>query len=77
MASCSFSALVGGLCGPSTSSSSNTNCVTIGGCTKDIKGHLVFCKISDDASLNESTLILARAGKRLHSLRLSVCLLYL
>ena len=64
MALCEFSKLVGGPCGASTDYPSNVECVSIRDCDRDVKGHLKFCKISDDIAVqNESRLLLARAGK--------------
>ena len=40
MATCSYSKLVGGACGPSVSNPANVECVLIGECGKDIQGHL-------------------------------------
>ena len=62
MASCSYSELVGGLCGPSVSNPANTQCVLIGKCEKGVRGHLNSIKVRD-TSLDEARLLLARAGK--------------
>ena len=61
MVLCRFSKRVGGPCGATTDYPTN-----IGrDCDTDVKGHLKFHKISDDFEvLNESTLLLARAGKQ-------------
>ena len=60
MASCTYSTLVGGVCGASPDFPGNVECVTVGKCAKDIHGHLGFCKISDDAAVDsESKLLLA------------------
>ena len=65
MALCGFSKHVGSPCGASTDYPANNECFSIRGCDRDVKGHLKFCKISDDFEvLNESTLLLARAGKQ-------------
>ena len=65
MAFCGFSKHVGGPCGASTDYPANNECVSIRDCDRDVKGHLKFCKISGDFEvLNESTLLLARAGKQ-------------
>ena len=38
--------------------------ITIGQRTKEVNGHLTFCKVSDDGGLDsESKLLLARAGR--------------
>ena len=64
MAFCKYSTLVGGNCGPSSENPANVECITIGQCTKDISGHLTFCKVSDDGGVDsESKLLLARAGR--------------
>ena len=63
MASCTYSKLVAGPCGPSTTNPANVECIAIGDCTKDIVSHLVYCKISDDCVDSEANLLLARAGK--------------
>lgn len=64
MAFCKYSTLVGGNCGPSSENPANVECITIGQCTKEVKGHLTFCKVSDDAGVDsESKLLLDRAGR--------------
>ena len=64
MAFCKYSTLVGGNCGPSSENPANVECVTIGQCTKEVNGHLTFCKVSDDVGVDsESKLLLARAGR--------------
>ena len=64
MARCSFSA-AGGLCGPSVDDPENTHCISLGGCRRNIKGHLAFIKARDHAALlkTEAQLICARAGR--------------
>lgn len=64
MASCNYSTLVGGSCGPSTYNPLIFECVTIKDCNKDVSNHCSLYKISDDAALSgsESKLLLARAG---------------
>ena len=67
MAFCKYSTLVGGKCGPSSENPANVECITIGQCTKEVNGHLTFCKVSDDGGVdNESKLLLARAGRMFH-----------
>ena len=61
MASCSYSQIVGGQCGPSVSNPANVQCVLIGNCGKDIRGHLKANQVRD-SSLDEARLLLARAG---------------
>ena len=69
MASCGFAELVGGVCGSSSDSPSNVQCVMIGSCVKDIQGHLGTHRVFGDSLLNcEAKLILARAGKKVHIL---------
>ena len=59
-----YSTLVGGNCGPSSENPANAECVTIGQCTKEVNGHLTFCKVSDDVCVDsEFKLLLARAGR--------------
>ena len=78
MALCGFSKLVGGPCGASTDYPTNNECVSIRDCDRDVKGHLKFCKISDDFEvLNESTLLLARASKQYLPCYVMCVILYL
>ena len=64
MAFCKYSTLVGGNCGASSENLANVECITIGECTKEVNGHLTFCKVSDDGGVDsESKLLLARAGR--------------
>ena len=63
MASCEFSKYVGGDCGASLVLPSGDLCVRISECSKDIKGHLKTCGVSDGTLCSEATLLLARAGK--------------
>ena len=64
MALCGYSSFIDGARGTSTESSANFECVTIRQCTKDILGHLAFCKVNIDVGVDcESKLQLARAGK--------------
>ena len=66
MASCGYSCFVGGACGPSSFNPANVQCVSIGNCKKDVRSHLVYCKISDDSGVDSETkLLLTRAGKLL------------
>ena len=61
---CKYSTLVGGVCGSSSENPANVECVTIAQCTKEVQGHLAFCRISDNAGADsESKLLLSRAGK--------------
>ena len=62
MASCGYSEIVGGSCGASSDNPANVQCVTIGKCSKDIKGHLRSYKVSDTSLDSEAKLLLARAG---------------
>ncbi|CAH3169981.1 unnamed protein product, partial [Porites evermanni] len=70
MASCEFSKYVGGDCGASLVLPSGDLCVRISECSKDIKGHLKTCGVSDGTLCSEATLLLARAGKS-NSIRVS------
>ena len=71
MASCGFAEIVGGVCGCSSDSPLNVQCVMIGNCTKDIQGHLGTHGVFGDSLLDcEAKLILARAGKKVHILYL-------
>ena len=64
LASCGYSPLVGGPCGPSSFNPANAECVAIGECSKDVYNQLVYCKISDDIAVDsESKLLLTRAGR--------------
>ena len=64
VAFCNYSTLVGGNCGPSSENPANVECITISQCTKEVNGHLKFCKVSDDVGVDsESKLLLARAGR--------------
>ena len=59
--------LVGGVCGPSSENPANVECMTIGQCTKDIIGHLTFCKVKDNDGVDsESKFLLAPAAKVSH-----------
>ena len=78
MALCRFFKHVGGPCGASTDYPANNECVSIRDCDRDVKGRLKFCKISGDFEvLNESTLLLARAGKQYLSYNVMSVILYL
>ena len=56
--------LVGGPCGPSLFNPANAECVAIGECNINVYSHLVYCKISDDITVDsESQLLLTRAGR--------------
>ena len=65
MAVCSFSSLAGGPCGPSKFNPANLECVLLGNCKKDIKGHLKTFNTSDDQLKTEADLLLARAGNNI------------
>ena len=55
---------VGGPCGPSLLNPANAECVAFGECNKYVYSHLVYCKISDDITVDsESQLLLTRAGR--------------
>ena len=58
MASCEFSKYVGGDCGASLVLPSGDLCVRISECSKDIKGHLETCCVSDGTLCSEATLLL-------------------
>ena len=63
-ASCGYSLLVGGPCGPSSFKPAHAECVAIGECSKDVYNHLMYCKISDHIAVDsESKLLLTRAGR--------------
>ena len=61
MATCSYSQIVGGMCGPSVTNPAHVQCVLIGKCDKDIRGHLKAIGVS------EARLLLARAGQCIHN----------
>ena len=64
VASCGYSLLVGGPCGPSSFNPVNAQSVAIGEGSKDVYNHLVYCKISDDIAVDsESRLLLTRTGR--------------
>ena len=66
MASCGYAALVGGYCRGSIGNPSNTQCVTMGNCAKDIRnGHLKSFGdgFADSTLKTEAELLFARAGK--------------
>ena len=69
MATCSYSQIVGGTCGPSVSNPVNVQGVLIEECDKDIRGHLKAINVRD-SSLNEVKLLLARAGRCVSLLKL-------
>ena len=62
MATCSYSQIVGGTCGPSVTNPAHVQCVLIRKCDKDIQGDLKAIDVSD-SSLDEASLLLARAGQ--------------
>ena len=62
MATCSYSEIVGGMCGPSVTNPAHVQCVLMRKCEKDIRGHLKAIDVSD-SSLDEARLLLARAGQ--------------
>jgi hypothetical protein len=59
MALCQYSELVGGPCGLSLENRSSTQCVTIGECDKNVKGHLNYQPRSQGFSL----FVIGKAGK--------------
>ena len=61
MASCQYSEFVGGPCGPSLEKISFNECITIGECNNNVKGHLSHYKVWD-TSLHSEKFLLARAG---------------
>ena len=63
MAFCGYSKYVGGDCSASPENSATDQVVRIGDCSKDIKGHLKTCGVSESALNSEGRLLLARAGK--------------
>ena len=63
MAFCGYSKYVGGDCGASPERPATDQVVRIGDCSKDIKGHLKTCGVSESALNSEARLLLARAGK--------------
>ena len=63
MATCSYSQIFGGTCGPSITNPAHVQCVLIQKCDKDIWGHLKAIGVCD-SSLNEAWLLLARAGQK-------------
>lgn len=66
MAFCSFSSLVGEMCGPSPENPNVVRLLDLKNCARDVKAHLKFCNILTNVeSVNsERTLyLLARTGK--------------
>ena len=63
MAFCGYSKYVGGGCGASPERPTTDQVVRVGDCSKDIKGHLKTCGVSESALNSEAKLLLARAGK--------------
>ena len=65
MASCSFSSLVGEMCGPSPENPNVVRFLHLKHCIRDVKAHLKFCDILTNVeSVNsERTLLLARTGE--------------
>ena len=63
MAFCRYSKYVGGDCGGSPERPATDQVVRIGDCSKDIKGHLKTCGVSESVLDSEARLLLARAGK--------------
>ena len=61
MASCSYSQIVGGQCGVSISNPANVQCVLIGNCGKDTRGHLKATQLRDP-TLDGAMLLLDTAG---------------
>ena len=53
--------LVGGPCGPSLFNPANAECMAIGEGNKNVYSHLVYCKISDDITVDSESL--TRAGR--------------
>ncbi|EDO33434.1 predicted protein [Nematostella vectensis] len=62
MTTCDYAVCVGGPCGPSVDCSSNSKCVLLKDCNKDIHGHKKLLNISDKSLQTEFELLLARAG---------------
>ena len=54
MAFCNCSTLAGGNCGSSSENPGNAECVIIGQC-QEVKGHLTFCKASDDVGVDSES----------------------
>ena len=64
MAACGYSSLVNDIsCGPSICNPAVAECLILGDCKKDIKGHLRSYSVNDSYLKTESWLLLARAGK--------------
>ena len=54
MALCGYSSFIDGARGTSTESPANFECVMIRQCTKDILGHLAFCKVMLEWIVNQN-----------------------
>ena len=65
MASSGYAALVGEHCGGSIGNPSNTQCVTMANCAKDIRNHLKSfdAGFADSTLKREAELLFARVGK--------------
>lgn len=65
MAFCSFSSLVGEMCGPSPENPNVVRLLDLKNCARDVKAHLKFCNILTNVeSVNsERKLLLDRTGK--------------
>lgn len=64
MALCEYAVQVGGKCGPSVVNPTNSQCITVGSCGKDVKHHLAAfgAGFADSTLKTEAELLLARAG---------------
>ena len=60
MAFCSFSSLVGEMCGPSPENPNVVRLLDLKNCARDVKARLKFC---NNLTNFERTLLLARTGK--------------
>ena len=63
MATCSYSQIVGGTCGPIVTNPAHVQCVLIRKCDKDIRGHLKAIGVRDSSLEDEARLLLARGGQ--------------
>ena len=65
MAFCSFSSVVGEMCGSSPENPNVVRLLDLKNCARDVKAHLKFCNILTNVESvnNERKLLLARTGK--------------
>ncbi|KAK2549133.1 hypothetical protein P5673_030507, partial [Acropora cervicornis] len=75
MAFCSFSSLVGEMCGPSPENPNVVRLLDLKNCARDVKAHLKFCNIlmNVESVNSERKLLLARAIFLAQECHMTVC----